>query len=97
LLAPIVSIDLLHTGTPFASLWQAELGMAPVRQHRVSYVGQFGWESNVASDMARQIFDKRLPAIQLSNRDRRQPRQCPREPGANLRSPLASNASMAGA
>jgi 4-methylaminobutanoate oxidase (formaldehyde-forming) len=63
LLAPIVSINLSNPEFPFGAVRNAELGMAPVRLHRVSYVGELGWEVYVACDMARHVFstiDKRL-------------------------------------
>jgi 4-methylaminobutanoate oxidase (formaldehyde-forming) len=56
LLAPIVCIDLSNPAFPFGSVRTAELGMAPVRLHRVSYVGELGWEVYVATDMARHVF-----------------------------------------
>ena len=63
LLAPIVSVDLSNASFPFGQVREAELGMAPIRMHRVSYVGELGWEIYVATDMARHIFgvlEKRL-------------------------------------
>jgi 4-methylaminobutanoate oxidase (formaldehyde-forming) len=63
LLAPIVSIELSSAAFPFGAVRNAELGMAIVRLHRVSYVGELGWEVYVACDMARHVFaviDQRL-------------------------------------
>ena len=56
LLTPIVSVDLSNASFPFGFMRMAELGMAPVRLHRISYVGELGWEVYVSSDMARQVF-----------------------------------------
>jgi heterotetrameric sarcosine oxidase gamma subunit len=56
MLAPIVSLDLSNSAFPFGSVRVCELGMAPVRLHRVSYVGELGWEIYVSSDMARHVF-----------------------------------------
>jgi 4-methylaminobutanoate oxidase (formaldehyde-forming) len=56
LLAPIVSVDLSNPAFPFGAVRMAELGMAPVRLHRVSYVGELGWEIYVSTDMARLVF-----------------------------------------
>jgi 4-methylaminobutanoate oxidase (formaldehyde-forming) len=36
--------DLSHENMPFASICHMELGMAPVRAHRLTYVGELGWE-----------------------------------------------------
>ena len=58
LLAPITSVDLSNAAFPFGSVRLAELGMAPVRLHRVSYVGELGWEVYVSTDMAREVFSK---------------------------------------
>lgn len=56
LLAPIVGIDLSSEAFPFGAARAGEIGMAPVRLHRVSYVGELGWEIYVASDMAHEVF-----------------------------------------
>lgn len=56
LLAPIVGTDLSNEAFPFGAVQAAEIGMAPVRLHRVSYVGELGWEIYVASDMAHEVF-----------------------------------------
>jgi heterotetrameric sarcosine oxidase gamma subunit len=56
MLAPIVSFDLSNEAFPFGSVRAGELGMAPVRLHRVSYVGELGWEIYVGTDMARHVF-----------------------------------------
>ena len=56
MLAPIVSLDLTNEAFPFGAVRNGEIGMAPVRLHRVSYVGELGWEIYVASDMARHVF-----------------------------------------
>ncbi len=58
--------ELSNAAFPFGVVRSAELGMAPVRLHRVSYVGELGWEVYVASDMARQVFstiEKRLQEL----------------------------------
>lgn len=56
MLAPLVSLDLSNAAFPFGSVRAGEIGMAPVRLHRVSYVGELGWEIYVATDMARHVF-----------------------------------------
>lgn len=56
MLAPIVGCDLSNEAFPFGSVRYGEIGMAPVRLHRVSYVGELGWEIYVASDQAHEVF-----------------------------------------
>jgi 4-methylaminobutanoate oxidase (formaldehyde-forming) len=56
LLAPIVGTDLSNEAFPFGSVQAGEIGMAPVRLHRVSYVGELGWEIYVSSEMAHEVF-----------------------------------------
>lgn len=66
LLAPIVGCDLSNDAFPFGSVRPGEIGMAPVRLHRVSYVGELGWEIYVATDQAHEVFgelQRRLPAV----------------------------------
>jgi 4-methylaminobutanoate oxidase (formaldehyde-forming) len=42
---------------PFGTWREIELGMAPVRAHRTSYVGEYGWELFVSSEMAGHVFE----------------------------------------
>jgi len=57
LLAGLVDVPLSNDAFPFASWRQVEIGYAVGRAHRVSYVGELGWELYVPSDMARHAFD----------------------------------------
>ncbi|MBS0519491.1 MAG: FAD-dependent oxidoreductase [Proteobacteria bacterium] len=66
LLAPVVGVDLSNASFPFGTVRAAEVGMAPVRLHRVSFVGELGWEIYVPSDMAHEVFgivSERLAAV----------------------------------
>ena len=56
-LAPLVDTDLSNAAFPFATARQIEIGMALARAHRISYVGELGWEIYVGADMARHVFD----------------------------------------
>lgn len=49
--------DLSNEAFPFASARTIELGMAMVRAHRITYVGELGWELYVPADMSRHVFD----------------------------------------
>lgn len=42
---------------PFGTARTIELGMAHVRAHRVTYVGELGWELYVPVEFARHVFD----------------------------------------
>lgn len=44
LLQSLTDYDLSHKNMPFGSACQMELGMANVRAHRLTYVGELGWE-----------------------------------------------------
>lgn len=57
LLAPLTSADLSNQAFPFGTAREIELAMGLARAHRVSYVGELGWELYVSSDMATHVFD----------------------------------------
>src|SRR5258705_4264808 len=57
LLQPLVDADLSNKAFPFSTAREIEIGMALGRAHRISYVGELGWEIYVPSDMARHVFD----------------------------------------
>jgi len=46
-----------NANNPFGTAQQVEIGMALARAHRVSYVGELGWEVYVSTDMALHVFD----------------------------------------
>jgi 4-methylaminobutanoate oxidase (formaldehyde-forming) len=57
LLQPLVNVDLSNREFPFATAKTIEIGMGLARAHRVTYVGELGWEIYVATDTARHVFD----------------------------------------
>ena len=57
LLAPLVDVPLGNDAFPFGTWRQVEIGYAIARAHRISYVGELGWELYVPVDMARHVFD----------------------------------------
>lgn len=61
-LQPLTSADLSNEAFPFATARQIELGMASVRAHRITYVGELGWELYVPSDFARHVFEQIMSA-----------------------------------
>ena len=49
--------DFSNATNPFGTAQEIELGMGLARVHRVSYVGELGWEIYVSSDMAAHAFE----------------------------------------
>ncbi|MDG2097244.1 MAG: FAD-dependent oxidoreductase [Paracoccaceae bacterium] len=57
LLTQISSADLSNENNPFGTAQEVEIGMGLARIHRVSFVGELGWEVYVTSDQAGHIFE----------------------------------------
>ncbi len=57
LLQPLTPQDLGNEAFPFGAAREIEIGMGLARAHRISYVGELGWELYVSSDMAGHVFD----------------------------------------
>lgn len=57
LLQPICEQPLDNDSFPFGHAREVELGLGLARLHRVTYVGELGWEVYVSSDMAAHIFE----------------------------------------
>ena len=49
--------DFSNTANPFGTMQEIEIGMGLARVHRVSYVGELGWEIYISSDMAGHVFE----------------------------------------
>ena len=49
--------DFSNATNPFGTAQEIELGLGLARVHRVSYVGELGWEIYVGSDMAAHAFE----------------------------------------
>lgn len=60
LLGELLRIDLSSAAFPFGRAREVEIGCAVGRAHRVSYVGELGWELYVPVDQARHAFDEIL-------------------------------------
>jgi len=56
-LAPLVPQSLANEDFAFGTMQTIEIGHAIARAHRVSYVGELGWELYVSADMANHVFD----------------------------------------
>jgi 4-methylaminobutanoate oxidase (formaldehyde-forming) len=57
LLQPLIDIDLSNAAFPFGTARAIEIGMGLARAHRMSYVGELGFELYVPSDLARHVFE----------------------------------------
>ncbi len=62
ILSKITNADLGNAAFPFGTAREIELGMALTRAHRITYVGELGWELYVPSEMARHVFDELMAA-----------------------------------
>ena len=49
--------DFSNDTNPFGTAVEIEIGMGLARAHRVSYVGELGWEIYISSDMAAHVFE----------------------------------------
>ena len=57
LLQSISTSDFSNSAFPFGTHQQIEIGLGLARAHRVTYVGELGWEIYVPSDMAGHVFE----------------------------------------
>lgn len=57
LLQKISNADFSNEAFPFGTHQQIEIGMGLARAHRVTYVGELGWEIYVSADMAGHVFE----------------------------------------
>jgi 4-methylaminobutanoate oxidase (formaldehyde-forming) len=56
LLEPLTTADLSNTAFPFGTARTIELGMAEVRAHRITYVGELGFELYMPTEFARGVL-----------------------------------------
>ena len=57
LLNAVSPADLSNEANPFGTAQEIEIGMGLARIHRVTYVGELGWEVYVSTDMAGHVFE----------------------------------------
>jgi 4-methylaminobutanoate oxidase (formaldehyde-forming) len=62
LLEAVSPDDFSNEHHPFAAMREIEIGRGLARAHRVSYVGELGWELYVSSDQAADLFEALLEA-----------------------------------
>ena len=64
LLQSLTPDDLSHSGFPFASSREIELGLGYVRASRITFVGELGWELYIPTEFAQDIYDRIILAGQ---------------------------------
>jgi 4-methylaminobutanoate oxidase (formaldehyde-forming) len=57
LMGKVSPADFSNAANPFGTAQDIEIGMGLARAHRVSYVGELGWEIYVSSEMAAHVFE----------------------------------------
>jgi 4-methylaminobutanoate oxidase (formaldehyde-forming) len=57
LLQAVSPADFSNAAHPFGTAREIEIGMGLARAHRVTYVGELGWELYVSSDQAAHVFE----------------------------------------
>ena len=62
LLSAVSPDDFSNEAFPFGSFRQIEIGMCLARAHRISYVGELGWEIYASADMAPHVFETLMDA-----------------------------------
>ncbi|MEM9851510.1 MAG: aminomethyltransferase family protein, partial [Pseudomonadota bacterium] len=62
ILAHVSPNDFSNDAHPFGTAKEIEIGMGLARAHRVSYVGELGWEIYVSTDQAAHVFETVMDA-----------------------------------
>ncbi|MDP2737509.1 MAG: FAD-dependent oxidoreductase [Pseudorhodobacter sp.] len=62
LLAAVSPNDFSNAAHPFGTAREIEIGMGLARAHRVTYVGELGWELYVSTDQACHVFEELIAA-----------------------------------
>jgi 4-methylaminobutanoate oxidase (formaldehyde-forming) len=62
LLSSVSPADLSNEAHPFGMAREIEIGMTLARAHRVTYVGELGWELYVPTDQAAHVFETLVEA-----------------------------------
>jgi 4-methylaminobutanoate oxidase (formaldehyde-forming) len=67
LLSSISSADFSSKSNPFGTCQEIEIGLGLARAHRVSYVGELGWEIYISADQCGHVFEVLWEAGQKLN------------------------------
>jgi 4-methylaminobutanoate oxidase (formaldehyde-forming) len=69
LLEAVSPNDFTNASNPFGTAQEIEIGMGLARAHRVTYVGELGWEIYVSADMAGHVFERLAePGLEMGMR-----------------------------
>lgn len=58
LIQKVSSNDFSNENNPFGTFQEIEIGLGTARAHRVTYVGELGWEFYVPTDQAAHVFEE---------------------------------------
>ena len=61
-LARVSPADFSNAAHPFGTMREIEIGMGIARAHRVTYVGELGWELYVSADQTAHVFEALMEA-----------------------------------
>ncbi|MGA0539183.1 GcvT family protein [Neotabrizicola sp. VNH66] len=61
-MAKVSPADFSNAAHPFGTAREVEIGLGLARAHRVTYVGELGWELYVSADQAAHVFETLLEA-----------------------------------
>ncbi|SLN44597.1 4-methylaminobutanoate oxidase (formaldehyde-forming) [Roseovarius albus] len=56
-LSDLTDSDLSNAAFPFGTWQDLHIGHCPIRAHRITYVGELGWELHIPSEYAPQVFE----------------------------------------
>ena len=62
ILQSVTNSDVSNERFPFANWQEIEIGSVSVRAHRITYVGELGWELYIPCQSAVQVFDALVQA-----------------------------------
>lgn len=62
LLSPLTHADMSNAAFPFLTMQEIDLGYAPVKALRVTYVGELGWELYIPTEFSLHVFDTLVEA-----------------------------------
>ena len=62
LLSLVSPNDFSNEANPFGTMQEIQIGMGLARAHRISFVGELGWEIYISADMALHVFETLVEA-----------------------------------
>ncbi|MFC1878277.1 FAD-dependent oxidoreductase [Chloroflexota bacterium] len=62
LLSSVTSVDMSNEAFPYLTMQEIDIGYAPVKALRVTYVGELGWEICVPTEFTLHVFDTLVKA-----------------------------------